>query len=130
MNKKEILGLCEFLKLHGFENTDNISKFIFGLQQENKKLNGAIQTYDILLKSNIEESKQLKAQIEEYQKALDETMSEKIDIQNNWNKLKKWVNKHYDYYMNNEDYIGGRLCFNDMKNKMKELEGSDSNAKK
>lgn len=51
MNKKEILGLCEFLKLHGYENTDNISKFIFGLQQENKKLNGAMQTYDILLKS-------------------------------------------------------------------------------
>ena len=38
MNKKEILGLCEFLKLHGFENTDNISRFIFGLQQENKQL--------------------------------------------------------------------------------------------
>ena len=38
MNKKEILGLCEFLKLHGYENTDNISKFIFGLQQENKQL--------------------------------------------------------------------------------------------
>lgn len=30
------------------------------LQQENKKLNGAIQTYDILLKSNVEENKQLK----------------------------------------------------------------------
>lgn len=60
MNKKEILGLCEFLKLHGYENTDNISKFIFGLQQENKKLNGTIQTYDILLKSNVEENKQLK----------------------------------------------------------------------
>ena len=38
MNKKEILGLCEFLKLHGYENTDNIPKFIFGLQQENKQL--------------------------------------------------------------------------------------------
>lgn len=45
----------------------------------------------------------------------------------NWNKLKEWVNKHYNYYMNNEDYIGGRLCFTDMKNKMQELEGSDSN---
>ena len=30
------------------------------LQQENKKLNGAIQTYDILLKANVEENKQLK----------------------------------------------------------------------
>lgn len=64
--------------------------------------------------------------------------TERIDMQvelnktieklfNNWNKLKEWVNKHYDYYINNEDYVGGRLCFNDMKDKMKELEGSDSN---
>lgn len=30
------------------------------LKQENKKLNGTIQTYDILLKSNVEENKQLK----------------------------------------------------------------------
>ena len=30
------------------------------LQQENKKLNGAIQTYDILLKSNVEENKKIK----------------------------------------------------------------------
>lgn len=133
------------------------------LQQENKRLNSAIQTYDILLKFNVESNNQLKlinqehqqingelrqankllneqyirlykdymqlkAQIEEYQKALDETMYEKIDIENNWNKLKEWVNKHYDYYINNEDYIGGRLCFIDMKDKMQKLEqGSDSN---
>lgn len=49
-------------------------------------------------------------------------------LKDNWNKLKEWVNKHYDYYMNNEDYVGGRLCFTDMKDKMQELEqGSDSN---
>ena len=42
MNKKEILGLCEFLKLHGYENTDTISKFIFGLQQKNKNLEQAL----------------------------------------------------------------------------------------
>lgn len=65
--------------------------------------------------------------------------TERIDMQvelnktieklfNNWNKLKEWVNKHYDYYMNNEDYVGGRLCFTDMKDKMQELEQeSDSN---
>lgn len=63
---------------------------IENLQQENKKLNGTIQTYDILLKANVEENKQLKTQIEEYQKALDETMSEKMDIENNWNKLKEY----------------------------------------
>ena len=30
------------------------------LQQENERLNGAIQTYDILLKANVEENQQLK----------------------------------------------------------------------
>ena len=34
-------------------------------EQENKKLNGAIQTYDILLKANVEENKHLKEVIEE-----------------------------------------------------------------
>ncbi len=85
MSKEEVMGLCEFLKLHGYENTNNISKFIFELQQENKQL------------------------------------------KDNWDELKKWVNKHYEYYMNEEDYIGGRLCFTDIKNKIQELQGGDSN---
>lgn len=85
-------------------NSD-IKPLLDKLQQENKKLNGAIQTYDILLKANVEENKRLK---------------------DNWNKLKEWVNKYYDYYTNEKDYIGGRLCFTDMKNKIQELEqGSD-----
>ena len=50
---------------------------------------------------------------------------ENQQLKDNWNELKEWVNKHYDYYMNNEDYIGGRLCFTDIKNKMQEIEGSD-----
>ena len=50
---------------------------------------------------------------------------ELLNLEDNWNKLKEWVNKHYDYYMNEEDYIGGRLCFTDMKNKMQELEQGD-----
>lgn len=55
---------------------------------------------------------------------------ENKQLKDNWNKLKEWINKHYDYYMNNEDYIGGRLCFTDMKDKMQEIEqGSDSNVK-
>ena len=85
MSKEEVMGLCEFLKLRGYENTNNISKFIFELQQENKQL------------------------------------------KDNWDELKKWVNKHYEYYMNEEDYIGGRLCFTDIKNKIQELQGGDSN---
>ena len=97
------------------------------LQQENKKLNGAIQTYDILLKSNIEENKQLKAQIEEYQKALDETMSEKIDIQNNWNKLKEIIKKKQDYYRHFKDNRY-RKFLSELLDIMQEKEqGSDSN---
>lgn len=53
-------------------NNENIGQFITinnkkyhlccieNLQQENKKLTGAIQTYDILLKANTEENKKLK----------------------------------------------------------------------
>lgn len=52
-----------------------------------------------------------------------ELQEENKQLQDNWNKLKEWVNKHYNYYMHNDDYIGGRLCFTDMKNKMQELEG-------
>lgn len=35
-------------------------EYVKKLQQENKKLNGTIQTYDILLKANVEENKKLK----------------------------------------------------------------------
>lgn len=47
---------------------------------------------------------------------------ENKQLKDNWNKLKEWVDKSYDYYSNNADYIGGRLCFTDMKNNMRELE--------
>ena len=43
-----------------FEERKKMANYITNLQQENKKLNGAIQTYDILLKANAEENKQLK----------------------------------------------------------------------
>jgi hypothetical protein len=62
-----------------------------------------------------QENKQMKIQISAREEACDR-------LESNWNKLKEWVNKHYDYYMNNEDYIGGRLCFTDIKNKMQEIE--------
>lgn len=123
MNKKEIMGLCEFLKIHGYENPDNISKFIFELQQENKKLTGAIQTYDILLKSNVEENKQLKIQIS----AREEVCNK---LENNWNKLKEYINKYIKY-----DNDGRKIskCLNAIviMNKINKLEqGSDKNVEK
>lgn len=86
-------------------------------------------------KKQLEFYKQLSEHLQQENKQLKEKLD--CDLQwafkyekqaDNWNKLKEWVNKHYDYYMNNEDYIGGRLCFTDMKNKMQEIEkGNDSN---
>ena len=43
-------------------NSD-IKPLLDKLQQENKKLNGTIQTYDILLKANVEENKRLTQKI-------------------------------------------------------------------
>ena len=37
------------------------------------------------------ENEQLNALIKEYQKTLDEIMPEKMDIENNWNKLKEYL---------------------------------------
>ena len=79
------------------------------LQQENKKLNGAIQTYDILLKANIEENKQLK---------------------DDWNKLKKWLEKELGDRTNpNKDkwLTGVYDAYRETIDKMQEIQGSDSN---
>lgn len=82
-------------------------------------------------KKQLEFYKQLSEQLQQENKQLKIQISAREEVCNrlesNWNELKEWVNKHYDYYMNNEDYVGGRLCFTDMKDKMQELEGSDSN---
>lgn len=53
---------------------------------------------------------------------IDKLQQENKELKDNWNKLKEWVNKQYDYYISEEDYIGGRLCFTDMKDKMQEIE--------
>lgn len=73
------------------------------LQQENKKLNGAIQTYDILLKANVEENKQLK---------------------NNWNELKEYIRENIIY-----DDVGMKILDpSPLEDYMQGLEqGSDSN---
>lgn len=68
-----------------FNATDVVA--IKNLLEENKKLNGAIQTYDILLKSNVEENKQLKErysklenQQKEFIKWLENMLDDETDI--------------------------------------------------
>ena len=38
--------------------------------------------------------------VEEYQKAVDKTMSEKMDLEHNWNELKKWLEGYIQSYEN------------------------------
>lgn len=114
------------------------------LQQENKKLNGAIQTYDILLKSNVEENKQLKEQLlvtqtneetfrlemEDITKTLgldEDTIFDDVkvyarNLKDNWIKLKE-IAKSQSGFKKRADLKGG-LWFevDDLLNKMKELE--------
>lgn len=49
------------------------------LQQENKKLNDAIQTYDILLKANVEENKRLTQKIKKAIEKIEEYNLGKYD---------------------------------------------------
>lgn len=98
---KEELGNNYDFKL--YEMGISALKEIENLQQENKKLNGAIQTYDILLKANTEENKKLK---------------------DNWNELKEWASNFY-----NSEEVGWAGCgMRYTLEKIQELEqGSDNN---
>lgn len=94
--------------------------YTMNLQKENQQLKLINKEYERL--DNGESRGCTITRVDEYD------IYDLIKCKDNWNKLKEWVNKHYDYYMNNGDYIGGRLCFTDMKDKMQELEQeSDSN---
>ena len=75
-------------------NSD-IKQLLDKLEKENKKINGTIQTYDILLKANVEENKQLKEKLNcdlqwafKYEKQVD-----------NWNKLKRWLYEDHCLYV-------------------------------
>lgn len=125
---KEELGNNYDFKL--YEMGISALKEIENLQQENKQLQ------EQLLAQTNEETFRL--EMEDITKVLgldEDTLFDDVkayarSLKDNWNKLKEWVDKCYDYYTNEKDYIGGRLCFTDMKNKIQELEqGSDSNVK-
>lgn len=108
----------------------------YKLQQENKKLNGVVQTYDILLKANVEENKQLKRIIKEntilvkdeygdYQECNINPlrMKQKYEKQvDNWNKLKEYIRENIIY-----DDVGMKILDpSPLEDYMQELEkGSD-----
>ena len=107
-NKRKAV-IEEWFNCNDFEYSD---RYIKQLQQENKQLNGAIQTYDILLKANVEENKQLK---------------------DNWNKLKKHCNIMISIFekmdeQTKQEQLDKYAIYGKFLYKMQELEkGSDSN---
>lgn len=102
-------------------NIGNITSNNFNLDSNGKDMQ--IEVYEQLIEQLQQENKQLKAQIEEYQKALDETMSEKIDIQNNWNELKEYI---YNQIPTDKTVLTKHIKIFEVLDKMQELEGSDS----
>lgn len=130
MNKEDVLGA--FLLVNNpivlsEEEIKDVQKAIKQLQQENKKLNGTIQTYDILLKSNIEENKQLQERIEYLERSnnrrediIIEQRQEISDLEDNWIKLKKYIKTEIP-----EDVFIDTEWFVSILDKMQELERSD-----
>lgn len=108
-----------FINNHEITDIDTF----FKVAEENKQLQE-----QLLVSQTNEETFRL--EMEDITRALgltedtifDDVKSYARSLKDNWNKLKEWVNKYYDYYTNEKDYIGGRLCFIDMKNKMQEIE--------
>lgn len=116
-----------------YDIASELYDYIKQLQQENKKLNGSIQTYDILLKSNIEENKQLQERMEYLERSnnrrediIIEQRQEISDLEDNWDELKEIIRKKQDYYKYFKDNRYRKFLF-ELLNKMQELEGSDSN---
>ncbi len=127
--RHELLQMIEQLQQEHQQLNENYNR----IYNENCKLRKEHNITDISLLDENEKLQQevinLAKEVGRWNSYYDDEFNENQKLKHNWNELKEWVNKNYDYYMNNKDYIGGRLCFIDMKNKMQELERSDSNVK-
>ena len=68
------------------------------LEQENKKLNGAIQTYDILLKANTEENTKLINQQKEFIEYMNKTIEELECDDVDDEEMKAYLNQRIDTF--------------------------------
>lgn len=123
---------CSYTKLEELHNF-YFEKYC-DLQQENKQLNGSIQTYDILLKSNIEENKQQQKRMEYLERSnnrrediIIEQRQEISDLEDNWDELKEYLHNVDVVVDYSENYDGHFINYDELIDKMQELQGSDSN---
>lgn len=111
------------------EKIHDLELMIGKLQQENKKLNGTIQTYDILLKSNIEENKQQQKRMEYLERSnnrrediIIEQRQEISDLEDNWDELKGYLHNVDVVVDYSENYDGHFINCDELIDKMQELE--------
>ena len=117
------------------EKIHDLELIIGKLQQENKQLNGTIQTYDILLKTNIEENKQLQERMEYLERSnnrrediIIEQRQEISDLEDNWDELKEYLHNVDVVVDYSENYDGHFINYDVLIDKMQKIEqGSDSN---
>lgn len=117
-----------------YDIASELYDYIKQLQQETKKLNGSIQTYDILLKSNIEENKQQQKRMEYLERSnnrrediIIEQRQEISDLEDNWDELKEYLHNVDVVVDYSENYDGHFINYDELIDKMQELQGSDSN---
>ena len=137
MNKEELIGKLQMVyvgdinalnELIGYY--DGLKQGIEELQQENKKLNSAIQTYDILLKSNVKENKKLKNLIDIILNFsfFKEECPLNFGFENNTNEDKSQSVFYEDEWCENNCNDNYKDCWLKYFKKLQELEqGSDSN---
>ena len=80
------------------------------------------ENYKAVLKQRDDTNKSAIRTIEEYQIAVDKTMSEKMDLEHNWNELKKFIKKECSY-----DYAENHKIYRKIFYKMHELEEGGNN---
>lgn len=99
------------------------------LQEENKRLNGAIQTYDILLKANVEENKQLKNLLDIILNFsfFKEECPLNFGFENNTNEDKSQSVFYEDEWCENNCNDNYKNCWLKYFKKLQELEEGDSN---
>ena len=136
MNKEELIGKLQMVyvgdinalnELIGYY--DGLKQGIEELQQENKKLNGAIQTYDILLKANVEENKQLKNLIDIILNFsfFKEECPLNFGFENNTNEDKSQSVFYEDEWCEDNCNDNYKDCWLKYFKRLKELEEGDSN---